>query len=181
MGITVVDVTKKFGGFVALENVSVAIPEGSLTALLGPSGSGKSTLLRVIAGLEDPDAGQVLLRSEEHTSELQSPCNLVCRLLLEKKILDIRPPPEQPDRSEELGRVGRLNRQQKRRQIQNTVPYRAHQGHTVWDLAAGAEHQHSLTTVHPHLPDHAANEPPTGIVVVNRPAQLRYSIARGPE
>ena len=77
--------------------------------------------------------------------------------------------------------MGRLNRQQKRRQIQNTVPYRAHQGHTVWDLAAGAEHQHSLTTVHPHLPDHAANEPPTGIVVVNRPAQLRYSIARGPQ
>ena len=61
MGITVVDVTKKFGDFVALEDVSVAIPEGSLTALLGPSGSGKSTLLRVIAGLEEPDRGQVLL------------------------------------------------------------------------------------------------------------------------
>jgi sulfate transport system ATP-binding protein len=61
MGITVVDVTKRFGDFVALEDVSVAIPEGSLTALLGPSGSGKSTLLRVIAGLEEPDRGQVLL------------------------------------------------------------------------------------------------------------------------
>jgi len=61
MGITVVDVTKRFGDFIALEDVSVAIPEGSLTALLGPSGSGKSTLLRVIAGLEDPDRGQVLL------------------------------------------------------------------------------------------------------------------------
>ncbi|HYX77055.1 MAG TPA: ATP-binding cassette domain-containing protein, partial [Gaiellaceae bacterium] len=61
MGITVVEVTKKFGDFVALDDVSVTIPEGSLTALLGPSGSGKSTLLRVIAGLEDPDRGQVLL------------------------------------------------------------------------------------------------------------------------
>src|ERR687888_356333 len=67
MGITVVEVTKKFGEFTALENVSVAIPEGSLTALLGPSGSGKSTLLRVIAGLEDPDAGQVLLGDEDVT------------------------------------------------------------------------------------------------------------------
>jgi sulfate transport system ATP-binding protein len=67
VGITVVDVTRKFGEFVALENVSVAIPEGSLTALLGPSGSGKSTLLRVIAGLEDPDAGQVLLGDEDVT------------------------------------------------------------------------------------------------------------------
>jgi sulfate transport system ATP-binding protein len=67
MGITVVDVTKKFGEFVALENVSVAIPEGSLTALLGPSGSGKSTLLRVIAGLEEPDAGQVLLGDDDVT------------------------------------------------------------------------------------------------------------------
>jgi sulfate/thiosulfate transport system ATP-binding protein len=68
MGITVVEVTKKFGDFVALDNVSVVIPEGSLTALLGPSGSGKSTLLRVIAGLEDPDGGQVLLGDDDVTS-----------------------------------------------------------------------------------------------------------------
>jgi sulfate/thiosulfate transport system ATP-binding protein len=67
MGITVLEVTKKFGDFVALDDVSVAIPEGSLTALLGPSGSGKSTLLRVIAGLEDPDGGQVLLGDEDVT------------------------------------------------------------------------------------------------------------------
>jgi sulfate transport system ATP-binding protein len=67
MGITVVDVAKRFGDFVALEDVSVAIPEGSLTALLGPSGSGKSTLLRVIAGLEDPDRGQVLLGDADVT------------------------------------------------------------------------------------------------------------------
>jgi sulfate transport system ATP-binding protein len=68
-GITVVDVTKRFNGFTALHDVSVAIPEGSLTALLGPSGSGKSTLLRVIAGLEEPEAGQVLLRGEDVTSK----------------------------------------------------------------------------------------------------------------
>jgi sulfate transport system ATP-binding protein len=69
MGITVVEVTKKFGDFVALDDVSVAIPEGSLTALLGPSGSGKSTLLRVIAGLEDPDGGQVLLGDDDVTHQ----------------------------------------------------------------------------------------------------------------
>jgi sulfate transport system ATP-binding protein len=67
MGITAVEVTKNFGDFVALDDVSVTIPEGSLTALLGPSGSGKSTLLRVIAGLEEPDAGQVLLGDEDVT------------------------------------------------------------------------------------------------------------------
>jgi sulfate/thiosulfate transport system ATP-binding protein len=67
MGIAVVDVTKSFGDFSALSNVSVAIPEGSLTALLGPSGSGKSTLLRVIAGLEPPDSGQVLIGDEDVT------------------------------------------------------------------------------------------------------------------
>jgi sulfate transport system ATP-binding protein len=50
-GITVRNVSKRFGDFAALTDVSVDIPAGSLTALLGPSGGGKSTLLRVIAGL----------------------------------------------------------------------------------------------------------------------------------
>jgi sulfate transport system ATP-binding protein len=68
VGIAVVDVTKSFGDFVALRNVSVAIPDGSLTALLGPSGGGKSTLLRVIAGLERPESGQVLIGDEDVTS-----------------------------------------------------------------------------------------------------------------
>jgi sulfate/thiosulfate transport system ATP-binding protein len=61
-------IVKRFGAFTALDGVSVDVPTGSLTALLGPSGSGKSTLLRVIAGLEQPDAGQVFLDSEDVTS-----------------------------------------------------------------------------------------------------------------
>jgi len=67
VGISVVDVSKQFNAFTALDEVSVAIPEGSLTALLGPSGSGKSTLLRVIAGLEEPDSGQVLIGDQDVT------------------------------------------------------------------------------------------------------------------
>ena len=67
MAIAVRRVTKRFGDFTALDNVSLAIPSGSLTALLGPSGSGKSTLLRVIAGLEEPDNGQVLLGDDDVT------------------------------------------------------------------------------------------------------------------
>jgi sulfate transport system ATP-binding protein len=59
MSIVVTRATRRFGDFTALDDVSVEIPSGSLTALLGPSGSGKSTLLRVIAGLERPDAGAV--------------------------------------------------------------------------------------------------------------------------
>src|SRR5918996_1512493 len=63
--IAVRDVTKSFGDFVAVDGVSLEIPDGSLTALLGPSGSGKSTLLRIIAGLEQPDAGVVCIGGED--------------------------------------------------------------------------------------------------------------------
>jgi sulfate transport system ATP-binding protein len=61
------NVTKRFGDFVALDDVSVDVESGSLSALLGPSGSGKSTLLRVIAGLEVPDAGDVYISGREAT------------------------------------------------------------------------------------------------------------------
>jgi sulfate/thiosulfate transport system ATP-binding protein len=59
MSIVVSNVSKQFGEFVALDDVSVEVHGGALTALLGPSGSGKSTLLRIIAGLERPDAGSI--------------------------------------------------------------------------------------------------------------------------
>jgi sulfate transport system ATP-binding protein len=61
MRIDINDISKHFGEFTALENVSLEVPEGSLTALLGPSGSGKSTLLRIIAGLETPDTGTIMI------------------------------------------------------------------------------------------------------------------------
>jgi sulfate/thiosulfate transport system ATP-binding protein len=61
------NVTKRWGDFTALDDVSVEIASGSLTALLGPSGSGKSTLLRVIAGLEVPDGGRVVLDGADVT------------------------------------------------------------------------------------------------------------------
>jgi sulfate transport system ATP-binding protein len=66
--IDVREIVKRFGDFTALCGVSVDVPTGSLTALLGPSGSGKSTLLRVIAGLERPDAGEIRLEGRDVTA-----------------------------------------------------------------------------------------------------------------
>src|SRR6476646_333019 len=68
MSIEVRNITKRFGSFLAVDDVSLEIPNGSLTAVLGPSGSGKSTLLRIIAGLERPDSGEVLLEGEDATA-----------------------------------------------------------------------------------------------------------------
>ncbi len=67
MAIEAHDVSKRFGEFEALRGVSVRVNDGSLTALLGPSGSGKSTLLRIVAGLETPDSGTVLIGGQEVT------------------------------------------------------------------------------------------------------------------
>lgn len=66
-GIEVINISKAFGAFRALNDVSLIVPAGKLTALLGPSGSGKTTLLRIIAGLEFPDSGTVLLKGEDAT------------------------------------------------------------------------------------------------------------------
>ena len=67
MSIEIRNVTKRFGDFVAVDDVTLSIPNGQLTALLGPSGGGKSTLLRIIAGLEYADAGTVEIEGVDAT------------------------------------------------------------------------------------------------------------------
>jgi sulfate transport system ATP-binding protein len=68
MGIEIRGLTKRFGRFVAVNDVNLQVASGELVGLLGPSGCGKTTLLRIIAGLEEADAGTVLLEGEDATS-----------------------------------------------------------------------------------------------------------------
>jgi sulfate transport system ATP-binding protein len=68
VSILVRNVSKRFGDFTALDDVSLEVEGGSLTALLGPSGSGKSTLLRIIAGLVIPDRGEILISGHDATA-----------------------------------------------------------------------------------------------------------------
>src|SRR6059036_3065775 len=60
-------VTKRFGDFVAVDNLTLTVPQGSFFALLGPSGCGKTTTLRMVAGLEEPTAGRVHIGDEDIT------------------------------------------------------------------------------------------------------------------
>ncbi len=69
MSITLRNIKKQFGDFIALNTINLEIPEGELVALLGPSGCGKTTLLRIIAGLEQADSGQVFLQGDEVTDQ----------------------------------------------------------------------------------------------------------------
>ena len=58
------DVTKSFGNVVAVDNISLNIPQGEFFAMLGPSGCGKTTTLRMIAGFEQPTTGEILIRGK---------------------------------------------------------------------------------------------------------------------
>jgi len=67
MSIEIRNISKRFGNFVALDNINLDIPTGELVALLGPSGCGKTTLLRIIAGMETADHGEILFSGAEAT------------------------------------------------------------------------------------------------------------------
>jgi spermidine/putrescine transport system ATP-binding protein len=74
-----VDISKRFPGFTAIESLNLTIPAGSFFALLGPSGCGKTTTLRLVAGLEEPTAGSILIggRDVTRTKSFQRPVNTV--------------------------------------------------------------------------------------------------------
>src|SRR3712207_7825806 len=85
LSISLRGIAKAFGPVQAVDGLDLDVPEGSCVGLLGPNGAGKSTTMKMLTAQAIPDRGEIEVRSEEHTSELQSRQYLVCRLLLEKK------------------------------------------------------------------------------------------------
>jgi sulfate transport system ATP-binding protein len=120
MSIEIRNVSKKFGDFAVLRNVSLDVEEGELLALLGPSGSGKTTLLRIIAGLEQPDSGQIVLNHADATR--QTPAErrvgfvfqhyaLFRHMTVAENVafgLEVRPRGRRPSRKEIKEKVGEL-------------------------------------------------------------------------
>lgn len=68
MSIEINHISKSFGNFTALQDISFTVPSGELVALLGPSGCGKTTLLRIIAGLESPGEGRIAFHGDDTTN-----------------------------------------------------------------------------------------------------------------
>src|SRR2546430_4342043 len=85
LAVEITGMHKWYGEFHVLRDINLAVERRERIVICGPSGSGKSTMIRCINRLEEHQQGRIIVRSEEHTSELQSQSNLVCRLLLEKK------------------------------------------------------------------------------------------------
>lgn len=120
MSIEVRDVSKAFGTFKALDNVSLNFPDGELVALLGPSGCGKTTLLRVIAGLEHADSGRIILDGDDATAKnvrqrrvgfVFQHYALFRHLTVFENIafgLRVRPRPSRPSEKEIRAKVGQL-------------------------------------------------------------------------
>jgi len=122
MSISIQSIHKSFGTYTALDDISLEVPDGSLTALLGPSGSGKTTLLRIVAGLEmaDPGSGRIMFHGND-VSEVTAGKRgvgfvfqhyaLFAHMSIAQNIafgLDVMPQARRPKRAEIRERVGEL-------------------------------------------------------------------------
>ncbi|PJZ68997.1 sulfate ABC transporter ATP-binding protein [Leptospira perolatii] len=133
MSIEIRNVSKRFGEFQALKDVNLTIPEGDLVALLGPSGSGKTTLLRIIAGLEEPDEGEVVFNGKEARKKEERGVGFVFQhyaLFRHMNIFDniafgltVRPRKTRPSKSEIRDTVFRLLKLVQLESFHDRYPY----------------------------------------------------------
>jgi len=171
------DVTKRFGTFVAVDNLSLTIPSGSFFALLGPSGCGKTTTMRMVAGFEEPDEGDILLRGEDvvgvppnkrHVNMCFQNCALFPHMDVQQNI----------EYGLKLKKVGKEDRARKVEEMLSIVRLEGYEHRRPGQLSGGQQQRVALARALVNEPAALLLDEPLGALDVKLRKQMQLELKR---